>query len=99
MRAVRKSLAIAGLVVLGLIGYQLTMSQITLVDAAQRATALMFALMLLQWLMRLGLGAAIKQMEASQRAARARASAATMASQVTPAERQGIELQREDEPA
>ena len=44
MNSVRRTLAIAGLLALGLIGYQLMLGQITMVAAAQRATAVMVAL-------------------------------------------------------
>ena len=43
MNSVRRALAIAGLLALGLIGYQLMLGQITMVAAAQRATAVMVA--------------------------------------------------------
>jgi hypothetical protein len=68
MRAVRKGLAIAGLLILGLLGYQLMLGQITLVDAAQRATAVMFALMLLQWLTRMVISSYVRGLERSAKA-------------------------------
>ena len=74
MRTVRKTLAVAGLLALGLIGYQLTTGQLNLVDAAQRATAVMFALMLLQWITRMMVTSYIKNLE-TQRLAAARAAA------------------------
>ena len=64
MNSVRRTLAIAGLLALGLIGYQLMLGQITMVAAAQRATAVMVALMLLQWLVRLTVSFAISRLEA-----------------------------------
>ncbi|GEM_PF-6096509 len=63
MKIVRKTLAVAGLLALGLIGYQLMTSQLDLVDAAQRATAVMFALMLLQWITRLAVTSYLKNLE------------------------------------
>ena len=71
MRTLRKSLAVAGLMILGLLGYQLMVGQISLVDAAQRATAVMFALMLLQWAIRLTVTTYMKRLDSIVRSAEA----------------------------
>lgn len=97
MRGVRKTLALLGLGALGLIGYQLMLGQVTLVDAAQRATAVMIALMVLQWLARIAVSIAVKRLEVTARQqsnAAARAAAGAM-----PPDREGIDLEREDQPA
>jgi predicted tellurium resistance membrane protein TerC len=86
MRGVRKTLALAGLGVLGVIGYQLMVGQIDLVDAAWRAAAVMFALMLLQWLIRLVVVGYLRNLERE----RARAAAAVDAA------REPVELRRSD---
>lgn len=88
MRAVRKGLAVAGLIVLGLLGYQLMLGQITLVDAAQRATAVMFALMLLQWLTRLAISSYVKGLE--------KTSAAPPTGGATADLREAVDLRRTD---
>ena len=86
MSTVRKSLAIAGLFALGLIGYQLMTGNLDLVDAAQRATAIMFALMFLQWITQMMVTSYIKNLETQSRASASSAADST---------REAISLERE----
>jgi len=86
MNIVRKTLAVAGLLALGLIGYQLTTGNLDLVDAAQRATAVMFALMFLQWVTQMMVTSYIKNLETRSR---------TAASSAADPTREAISLERE----
>ncbi len=63
MKTLRKTLAVTGLLGLGVIAYRLAAGAIDLVAAAQRAAALMIALMVLQWLVRLVVSAYARSLE------------------------------------